>query len=91
MFEIDDLGAEDAGVFDPIVADVTGLLSQDDVREVCEAVEPNSSVALMLFEHVWAENLRDALLRADGQLIAGGLIPREAAENATKAMAGTPS
>jgi Family of unknown function (DUF6325) len=80
VFELDDLDAEDAGVFDPIVQDVTGLLSDTDIREVCEVVEPDSSVALMLFEHVWAENLRDALIRADGQFVAGGLIPREAVD-----------
>jgi len=90
IFELDDLDDNDAGVFDPIVEDVTGLLSEQDIREVCEVVEPNSSVALMLFEHVWAEKLRDALVRADGEFIAGGLIPREAADEATKALAALP-
>jgi hypothetical protein len=90
IFELDDLDDNDAGVFDPIVEDVTGLLSEQDIREVCEVVEPNSSIALMLFEHVWAEKLRDALVRADGEFIAGGLIPREAAEEATKALAALP-
>ena len=90
IFELDDLDDNDAGVFDPIIEDVTGLLSEQDIREVCEVVEPNSSVALMLFEHLWAEKLRDALVRADGEFIAGGLIPREAAEEATKALAALP-
>ncbi|MDD4568454.1 MAG: hypothetical protein PHU37_11180, partial [Methanoculleus chikugoensis] len=44
---------------------------------VGEIMEKNSSVALLLFEHVWATRFRDAVLNADGRLIAGERIPKE--------------
>jgi len=31
----------------------------------------------MLFEHLWARNLRDAMANANGRLVAGGIVPRE--------------
>jgi uncharacterized membrane protein len=85
VLELQDLEEEEAQVFNPIVTDVTSLFSDDDVREIAEEIEPNSSAALMLFEHVWAEGLRDALVRANGRLLAGGLIPRDTADAAMRA------
>ena len=85
VMEFEDLEEESAQIFNPVATNVTGMLSEDDIRELSEELEPNSSAALLLFEHVWAQDLRNALLRANGRLIAGGLIPREIAEEAQKA------
>jgi hypothetical protein len=90
VLELDDLEEVDAQVFNPVITDVTGLLSDDDIREIGESIEPDCSAAVMLFEHVWAEKLRDALLHANGRLIAGGLIPRDVAD-AAKVAAGVAS
>src|SRR5262245_34197564 len=45
--EINDLDEEDYAVFDPIVSDITALLSHDDVAKFAGALENNSSAAIM--------------------------------------------
>ncbi len=76
--EIDD--DETAGLFDPLVDDITGLLSSEDIEELSESLENNSSAAILLFEHAWATRLRDALVNSGGRLVADGIIPREVVE-----------
>jgi hypothetical protein len=87
VVELEDLEEESAQVFNPVVSDITGLFSNEDIQDIAEGLQPNSSAAVMLFEHLWAENLRDAMLRANGQLLAGGLIPRDAVDSARQAAA----
>jgi uncharacterized membrane protein len=87
VLELDDLDEESARAFSPVVTDVTGMFSEDDIREISEELEPNSSAAVILFQHAWADKLRDAVLRANGRLLAGGLIPNEVAEEARNAAA----
>jgi uncharacterized membrane protein len=60
--------------------EVSGLLSDDDVIDLARLLEPNSSAALMLFENVWATRFRDAVLRADGQLILNERLPHAIVE-----------
>ena len=52
------------GLFDPIVSDVSGLLSKEDADQLGNALENDSSAVLMLFEHTWATRLADALRNA---------------------------
>jgi len=80
--EISDLDAETAQALAPVVADVTGMLTEEDIAELSDTLEPNSSGALLLFEHVWAQKLAEALVNADAVLVDGGLIPRDVAEEA---------
>ncbi len=88
ILEMEDLEEEGAQIFNPVITDVTGLFPETDIRELAEDLPPNSSAAILLFEHLWADELRDALLRANGRLLAGGLIPREAIETAMQSEAG---
>ena len=76
VVEINDLDDDDFRRFDPVVADVTGLLSIEDAEWLSQTFEPNSSAAIMLFENTWATKFRDALLHAKGELILNERIPR---------------
>jgi hypothetical protein len=76
VLEINDLEAEMFGLFDPVVADVSGLLSREDAEQLGNTIENNSSAALMLFEHTWATRLADALRDAQGELVLSERIPR---------------
>jgi len=87
VLEWEDIGPESAAVYGPVAADVTAMLSEDDVRELSEALEPDTSAAILLFEHTWAIGIRDALVRANGRLIEGGIIPREVVNQVTKVAA----
>lgn len=76
LLEINDLEAEMFGLFDPIVSDLTKLLSKEDADQLGNVLENNSSAALMLFENTWATRLTDALRNADGELVMNERIPR---------------
>lgn len=54
------------------------LISDDDVNQLAEALAPSSSAAIMVFEHVWAQGLRDAVVASDGELLVNFRVPSQA-------------
>ncbi|MGE0539818.1 MAG: DUF6325 family protein [Dehalococcoidia bacterium] len=77
MVDINDLDDDDFSQFDPIVQDVTGMLTEDDVQYFGATLAPNSSMAMMLFENTWATKFRDAVLNAKGELVLSERIPKQ--------------
>lgn len=84
-----DEGGEVAGVEISEVADQvpelrvfegasSGLLSDDDVAEAANALEPGTSAALLVYENRWAGPFAAAVRRSGGQLVADGRIPTQA-------------
>lgn len=72
--EIADLG-EEIESFAVFEGASSGLVSDEDVGEAAEALEPGTSAALLVFENRWAAPLAGALRRSGGQLVASGRIP----------------
>lgn len=56
----------------------SGLLGQDDLQESANALEPNCSAGVLVYENVWAAPFATAVRRAGGQLVASGRIPVQA-------------
>jgi uncharacterized membrane protein len=73
--------------FEPLLANQESLLHDDDIEDVGEALEPGSSVAMILFEHTWASEFRRALVGAGGELIDSLRIAPETIEAARVALA----
>ncbi len=82
--EISDLGdqVEELRVFEGASS---GLLSDDDISEAGNALEPGTSAALLVFENRWAAPFAAAMRRSGAQLVAGGRIPIQAIEAALDA------
>lgn len=57
----------------------SSLVTQDDIDEIADLVEPNTSVGLLVVELLWAKPLREAIIKAKGVLVAEGRIHPEAA------------
>jgi Family of unknown function (DUF6325) len=76
--ELEDLPTESKDAFGRLVEDLAGLIAEEDVEDLAESLEPNSSAAIMLFEHTWAIPFRDALANSGGQLVARLPITEEA-------------
>lgn len=74
--EINDLDDDNFAHFDPVVEDLTGLLSEADLEEFGATLEPNSSVGLMLFENTWATRLQDAIVNASGKMVFNERVPK---------------
>ena len=56
----------------------SGVLSDDDITEAAEALEPGTSAALLVYENSWAGPFAAAVRRSGGQLVSTGRIPVQA-------------
>jgi hypothetical protein len=83
--ELEELDDEDRSAYDAVVSDKTDLLSADDTKEIAELIGPDSSAAILVFEHAWATKLRDAIVNAEGELVFSERIPRDVVEEAVAA------
>lgn len=54
-------------------------LMYEDLNEVADLLEPNTSAGLLIVEQLWAKPLKKAMLDAKGVLLAEGRIHPEAA------------
>lgn len=71
---------------DALLADFTSkhpvdnsLVTQDDIDEVGELLDPNTAAGFLVIEQLWAKPLKQAIINAGGFLIAEGRIHPEAA------------
>ncbi len=55
------------------------LISDEDVDEMSDLLENNTSAGLLVIEQLWAKPLKKALLDANGVLVAEGRIHPDAA------------
>lgn len=58
--------------------EMQGLITDEDVAEVAEVLDDNCSAGLLIVEQLWAKGLKQAILNADGVLLAEGRIHPEA-------------
>ncbi len=76
MTEIDEMEDVDHSLLDPIIADISGLISDEDVQAIGDSLDNDSFAAVMLFENIWATTFRDAVVNANGQLLLSERIPK---------------
>jgi hypothetical protein len=53
-------------------------LTANDIREVADALDPGTSAGFIIFEHVWARGLKQAIAEASGVPFAEGFLTPEA-------------
>jgi len=68
-------------------AENTFGLSDQDIRSIAERVPPGKTLVAVLFEHRWALGLKRAADRANGVVLAEGIVRPEALVAAGAAMA----
>ena len=73
--DLDGDGELDLAVFEEASS---GLVGEDDIQEAGNALEPNSSAGILVYENVWAAPFAAAVRRSGGQLVASGRIPVQA-------------
>lgn len=86
--ELEDLDPIEGREFSSVAGEITGLFSEDDVNKVADALDTDSSAALLLFEHLWAADLRDAISNAGGILVADERISNDVVQRALAYPAG---
>lgn len=65
----------DAAALASLLDQVESLISDDDVIEVAATLDPDSSAAILVFEHTWAKPFRDAVVASGGLLAANFRVP----------------
>jgi hypothetical protein len=87
-FEASDLGDTEIGELRGYERDLAMVLSEQDVADLAETIEPGSSAAVLVWENLWAAPFGAAVRHAGGQLAASGRIPIQAVLAAIEADAG---
>jgi len=83
--ELDEVAPDVADAMSPLTDEVSGLLSEDDVRAVGDRLGTNSLAAMIVLEHAWLSRVRDAAERANGRVVAHERIPAAVVEQALAA------
>jgi hypothetical protein len=84
--ELSELDEATLAAFRPHVDEPNGLLSDEDIEDLGAELAPNSSAAILLFEHVWATRFRDAVVDSGGELVASIRIPKEVVDEVVAAV-----
>ncbi len=58
-------------------AELAMVLSEEDVLDLAETIEPGRSAALLVWENLWAAPFGSAVRKAGGDLVASGRIPTQ--------------
>ena len=80
--ELQDAGAEEAAALESLGIQGQNLLGQEDFEDFGEALDPNSTCGLLVWENAWAAPFVEAVRQADGILLAAGRIPAAVIEDA---------
>lgn len=85
MLEINDLDDASFAAFNPIVAEIDGLVSKDDIQQLAATLNNDSMAGVMLFENTWATRMRDAITDTQGKVVLIDRIPQGVIEQALAA------
>jgi hypothetical protein len=76
FLEFEEVGADESVArLASLLDQLESLISDEDVEEMALALEPNSSAAILVFEHTWAKPFRDAIVGSGGVLAANFRVP----------------
>lgn len=82
--DVDDAVGAAFGVF---LDDPAGLIGDEDIADLAESLEPESSAAILLFEHVWAKRFQQAVIASGGVLVESIRIPYQVVQEVAAARA----
>jgi len=75
--ELEDTGSEVFQAFESLTVDRGGLLNDDDLHDIADALDPNSSAAIIVWEDLWATRFANAVADSGGVLVDIARIPRD--------------
>ena len=77
VLEIEEVSPDVMVMFDPLDVDISGIIQVEDIELIAEAMEDNTTAAILLFENLWAIQFGEAVTRASGRLMMYDRIPFE--------------
>ncbi|MFN3370079.1 MAG: DUF6325 family protein [Sphingomonadaceae bacterium] len=82
ILEMQELPEDVAGAVRSLTGEVRGLMSEADLLDIADALEPSTTVAALLIEHLWADRFATAVRSAGGELLASERIPGDLVDQA---------
>ena len=77
-FELADFGEDEIGELRSLETELAMVLSEQDVLDLAETMDPGTSAVLLVWENLWAAPFGSTVRNAGGQLVASGRIPTQA-------------
>jgi len=77
VLEMEELAPDVLAIFDPLEVEISGMIQVEDIELIAEAMENNTTAALLLFENLWAIKFGEATTRAGGRMLMFDHIPFE--------------
>ena len=77
VLEIEELAPNMLAFFDPLEVEISCIIQVEDIEVIAEAMEDNTTAALLLFENLWAIEFGEAVTRASGRMVMYDRIPFE--------------
>jgi len=87
--ELQELDPDTLAMYDPLNAQVTGLIQVEDIDAIAEKMDNNTTAAGLLFENLWAIKFKEAVLRGKGRLLEQVRLQHEDVEEAMAKIAST--
>ena len=75
--ELQELDPDTVAIFDPLHAEVTSIITRQDIDALAEQLENNSTAGAMLIENLWAKKTMQAMIDANGRLVMFERIPHD--------------
>jgi hypothetical protein len=89
VVELQELDSETLAVYDPLDAEVTGLIQVEDIDAIAEKMDNGTTAAAFLFENLWAIKFKEAVLQAEGKLLEQVRLRHEDVEEAMAKISNT--
>jgi len=75
--EMEQLAPDLLALFDPLEMEISGIVQVEDIDNIAEAMEKDTTAAVLLVENLWAIKFGEAVVRANGRLLSHERIPFE--------------
>jgi hypothetical protein len=85
--ELQELSPADLQLLEPLRAEISGMITVDDIKMVGKKLMANTIAAIMLFENLWAIRLRQDVSDGGGRLVMHERIPTDVVAEAIKDLA----
>jgi hypothetical protein len=80
--ELHELDSGNMAMLDPLAANVSQVITLEDINAIAAELKPNSTAGLMLIENLWAKRTKQAMEEANGRLVMFERIPHYVVDEA---------
>ena len=87
VVELQELDPDTLALYDPLNAEVSGLIQVEDIAAIAAKMDNNTTAAALLFENLWAIKFKEAVLRAKGRILEQVRLHHEDVEEAMSKIA----